>query len=1397
MPTAWDEFEPVTEAQQTDWSGFELVSVEDQKKELDRQMAKARLEGKQGEMEQAAADLAQRAAYTLSLPAQPLVRIPRSAGTGAGAGLLNVAAGAAEGMSAPAYWFAPGSQAVRLAAASQMLGNLPQSVPNAVQTIQSPDATMAQKVEAGAAPVLESAFGAGMAGVPLPRLPRRPIEPPAVLGSTLQMPSVARPVAESAQFPGPAANRPPEPAPVGRPAVPETPAQPRLTEVEEVRQSGADTIAKIQALFPKAELSREQARSVGKRAWGQNWPEQPTPKPANVTGPEAPQPPATGLGTWSAEDWTLEALKGQSLAERQNKARYLGLRNTEGQLETGFKKLSDAGKARLDQLEAERAAKTPPPPPEPPAPAAEAVPKPPAPPPAAPGAASGPPPAPPGPSATVKALTAKPLEDVTHQDISGMSTADAAEYFRTVKSPQKGAVMAGLKLTEKDVPELERLQKGSGQKTMEAIKANDNDTVMAEMGRNVWYSAAIEGAKKAGPNYDALMRQRAEALSSPAKSETVAEAVPEKAAETGAQQAQSAISKTVTTEGVTSGKEAKSKLVETIQKQIEDAPSERNFPGVIKAREEENTSPDFWDKAKAEIGMVIIEIPGDGTFKVLNTKEALGEVLKRAKSISTKSTEPVKVTRRGMSAEDKAWVEEQQRQQTEPGEKPQIISMGGMAPGDPGEAAGKGGTGQDIYGIAQAVREQRAQAGAGPDIQPGQGVSDAEAVQHGRSILLKDPLAAQKAADAFQKTKAVSYDGMAVVRAKGEEAWQAARKIEEKFGTDTPEYRNAFENAARWDQASKGMQTEWHKTGQAQQGYTDIDTGSFTGLQRAHRDATSQDFTPGQAKAAEKIAKGVKKATDEADAAKAETLKKMDEEMAKTPAKPAPTQPKPGKATPSTKPAEPDAKTLWKRAKVMLEGGETDFDNIRSKLAIEFGIPIKRVTELLTESKGAKRVTEEMYQKMAKQRRLVTAAKNWLKDQSTPGWLKFARAVPRVFFIDKILGHGTVGMVTHAGINIFNPGAWRTYWPNFLRQYKLLGWHDQGAYHERMMQDLVRDPLYVTARRAGLANDPVRYHDDYQNSSMVKWLGKFGLTGNRGFDALKLFRQARFNQLWNSAAPKMQTPAYAKILADSVNHASGVVNMPFREWANWTFFAPKLESARWAWMFKDPAIAAKTFAGWRTATPEARQFAMSELKQKAAIAGTYYGLLALNQGILAANGSDQKVNLTNPRRADFMAFKVAGHNLGVVGPMLGMVRLFVNLAHAAGGKRGQVESLTPRAEEFGQIAEEYTRGKLSPFAGTVMDFASQSDFQGRPLPFSTDRVPAHLRRQRIGAYTWPEYLSTQFTPIPASEAIREVWRDQGMTEDQMQLYAKALGIGFVMGSTGARLSLDVPRRETK
>lgn len=61
------------------------------------------------------------------------------------------------------------------------------------------------------------------------------------------------------------------------------------------------------------------------------------------------------------------------------------------------------------------------------------------------------------------------------------------------------------------------------------------------------------------------------------------------------------------------------------------------------------------------------------------------------------------------------------------------------------------------------------------------------------------------------------------------------------------------------------MQTEWHKAGMAQQGETDIDTGTFFGLHRAYHDQTGKEFTPKQAFQAKRRANAEKAAFDAAN----------------------------------------------------------------------------------------------------------------------------------------------------------------------------------------------------------------------------------------------------------------------------------------------------------------------------------------------------------------------------------------------------------------------------------------------------------------------------------------------------------------------------------------------------
>ena len=142
------------------------------------------------------------------------------------------------------------------------------------------------------------------------------------------------------------------------------------------------------------------------------------------------------------------------------------------------------------------------------------------------------------------------------------------------------------------------------------------------------------------------------------------------------------------TTSMPSQKEAKSELVARLEKAVADAPE----TGGQK---------------------ITIEIPGDGTFTIWNTKENLQNVLKRAKSLDTSSTKPASVSRSGISKADKEEVAKILANPQPVPESPEIIGMGGATPGEFEHSA------QTPTGIKNAtVDTERAKRGLPAAVQP-------------------------------------------------------------------------------------------------------------------------------------------------------------------------------------------------------------------------------------------------------------------------------------------------------------------------------------------------------------------------------------------------------------------------------------------------------------------------------------------------------------------------------------------------------------------------------------------------------------------------------------------------------------------------------------------------------
>lgn len=489
---------------------------------------------------------------------------------------------------------------------------------------------------------------------------------------------------------------------------------------------------------------------------------------------------------------------------------------------------------------------------------------------------------------------------------------------------------------------------------------------------------------------------------------------------------------------------------------------------------------------------------------------------------------------------------------------------------------------------------------------------------------------------------------------------------------------------------------------------------------------------------------------------------------------------------------------VYQRVKDYIDDGENNPNTIIAKVAADLEIPIKEVRVKLAENKTTRVVTDEMYKTLATRRQVVNLSKQWVKQQATPLGVRALAAPFSAGFKLATFGHGTVAPFTHAPMLGFNPATFTMFWRRWIEGFKLMGLRDKGAYYEQVMGDLVNDPNYITARRAGLVNDPRVQATDYEKA----WVGgrflKLGQAGNRGFDSLKLIRQDFFNQLWGKLADSQKTPELAALFSDIINHATGAIGGNVPGFVNKALFAPKLIASQVAMLVTDPAKSAYTILlKGDKATPAERTAALTQIRFLSTVVGAVAAALALNQGMLTAVGSKQKINFNDPHATDWLKFKAAHLTIAPVSGPLTVVRLLANLLRIEAGHLEGREKAEGKGGAMFNVLKDYGRSKLSPTTGLMVDVASGTDFQRRPLPFSKEKVPTFLRREGIGKYSYAEYLTTHTAPIPVSEAAREVWKHQGMDESTATHWIKALLMGAEAGAVGARVTPDYYEKKGK
>jgi hypothetical protein len=756
--------------------------------------------------------------------------------------------------------------------------------------------------------------------------------------------------------------------------------------------------------------------------------------------------------------------------------------------------------------------------------------------------------------------------------------------------------------------------------------------------------------------------------------------------------------------------------------------------------------------------------------------------------------------------------------------QPEIVAMGGDVPHPRAQDFGTTGAPQDIYGVAERVRKARASAGQVAPVPTGQGVSDFEAVKWGQD-LERSGADAEKSMQDFERTKAISFDGMALARGHGETLAAVARNAESKFGTDSPGYRAAQKSLSDWDARSKAMQTEWHKIGMAQQGETDIDTGSFTGINRAFRETTGRDLNPSEAKTAKKLATDVNTADAATEPAKANLQTAIDGVSEKgKPVKVAAdieSQRKAFQDYKSGKPMTPlQVKTLWTRAKTEYidKGNDSRPDTIH-KLAIDLGLPVKDIVRGLAQTKPVRRAADEVWQRQRQARMLKEGAKSWV-NHATETWLqKTLPTVARTLFTLKTGLHGTVALGTHAPLVVAtHPIVFKN---NFGRMYHLVLSPD---YYGMQQHEMARRPNYNVAQRAGLVNDMSKMEDFSDPAlaqgfpKMAAWfkakldkahLGRAVGMGTRGYSVLKILRQDLFDNAWNKLAESEKSPELAQAIADSVNHITGVTKTSggaVGKYAHYALFAPKLEASRVAVIATDPVRAFNSLLKMKNMTEAEKWFATNQFKEKASVFAVFTGLLLANQQLNNLFGDKKKINGIpvalggggwNPMQSDFMKFRVAGMTFAWGSPFLTMTRLPLRIYQIGAGTGGKTRFLIYPDESMYKTAGSYLRTQASPFAGPVVSLITKGDYQDRPLPQipgygQPPPVPKRLAAEGVKPYTWKEFGTGIVLPIPFEEGASEVFHyyDLGQTAEARNTLLKAFAITVIMAGTGGRVAED-------
>jgi hypothetical protein len=481
---------------------------------------------------------------------------------------------------------------------------------------------------------------------------------------------------------------------------------------------------------------------------------------------------------------------------------------------------------------------------------------------------------------------------------------------------------------------------------------------------------------------------------------------------------------------------------------------------------------------------------------------------------------------------------------------------------------------------------------------------------------------------------------------------------------------------------------------------------------------------------------------------------------------------------------------IWEYAKKRyLENGVSLEDTINA-LARETGAPPRLFQEVIVGRKSGPRIkTKEIFAKEDARRMAILKTQQMIdRADKSPVW-RFIRAVGEIPRASLVALHGGVFPVTHGGALLLNPWEWRTFWRGAKvswATFDLPGGTRGKAYYEQARLDLQNAHNYAEWRSAGLRIGV----EERPSGILNEWITKSPNWSSRSWLGLSRMRyefaeQSLKNFKWKTDAERQDI---MKHLAEVANHATGVTNVGLGRWLGQSklFFAPQLTASKILRASRDPLItvgtAVKMMSGGKVSAGE-RAAMMVRLGHASAMLGTWAAGLILNDIVMRAFGSSQKINWDDPRKSDWLRFKTGkGDIISTRGPEE-VLRLYGQLAAIAHANKRQLHGHSALDEAMDSI-QQFIEYKLSPGVTTAVELGYGTDIFGRPLPkgiqelrHAASLTGLHQASPRTGKpyYSGWEYTATHI-PIFLSGPARDIYdrmRAQGLSQPKADMILHA------------------------